>query len=39
MTDVWKSFKTTFKEDKHRIREKYTVEIEENNCKLQYRIK
>ena len=38
-TDDWKSFKTTFKEDKHLIGKAYTVGIEGNNCKLRHRIK
>ena len=38
-TDDWKSFKITFKEDKHLIGKTYTVGIEGNNCKLRHRIK
>jgi len=38
-TDDWKSFKTTFKEDKHLIGKTYTVGIEGNNCKIRHRIK
>ena len=38
-TDDWKSFKITFKEDKHLIGKTYTVGIEGNNCKFRHRIK
>ena len=37
--DDWKSFKITFKEDKHLIGKTYTVGIEGNSCKLRHRIK